>query len=102
VRLRRNVSLFGNVEDNCAYACAYRFVSARCLLLQFAGTTIRVICSALQFRAACFNSSSGTFDPKVAGSNPARPTSEVPANGTFLSTHGRSSLAVPPKLIGLY
>jgi hypothetical protein len=61
------------MEDNRAYACAYRFVSARCLLLQFAATTIRVICSALQVCTACFSSSSRTFNPKVAGSNPARP-----------------------------
>jgi hypothetical protein len=61
------------MEDSRAYACAYRFVSARCLLLQLAATTIPLICSALQFRTACFSSSSRTFNPKVAGSNPARP-----------------------------
>jgi hypothetical protein len=69
---RRRILVY-NMEDNRAYACAYRFVSARCLLLQFAATTIRVICSALQCRTACFSSSSRTFNPKVAGSNPARP-----------------------------
>jgi hypothetical protein len=53
--------------------CAYRLVSARCSSLQFVATMIRAICSAFQFAAACCSLSSGTFNPKVAGSIPARP-----------------------------
>jgi hypothetical protein len=73
------------MEDNRAYACAYRLVSATCNLLQFAATTIRLICSALQFRTACFSSSSRTFNPKVAGSSPARPTQTLHEPSAVLS-----------------
>src|SRR6266511_3638613 len=55
--------------------CAYRLVSVRCVLLQFVAMPIGVSCSPFRFDAVRFSSSSRTFNPKVAGSIPARPTS---------------------------
>ena len=53
--------------------CAYRLVSAGRLLLQFVATMTSSICSTFQSRAARCSLSSRTFNPKVAGSIPARP-----------------------------
>jgi hypothetical protein len=53
--------------------CAYRLVSARCVLLQFVATMNGAICSTFQSLAVRCSLSSGTFNPEVAGSSPARP-----------------------------
>jgi hypothetical protein len=53
--------------------CAYRLVSAGCSSLQLVATMIRPICSLFQFVATGCSLLSGTFNPEVAGSNPARP-----------------------------
>src|SRR6266511_1523468 len=53
--------------------CAYRLVSVRCVLLQFVAMPIGVSCSPFRFDAVRCSSSSRTFNPEVAGSNPARP-----------------------------
>jgi hypothetical protein len=48
-------------------------VSALCSSLQFVATTNRSICSTFQFCLVGCSSSNRTFNPEVAGSNPARP-----------------------------
>jgi hypothetical protein len=53
--------------------CAYRLVSGGGSWLQFVATMNGAICSKFQLRAARRSSSSRTFNPKAAGSNPARP-----------------------------
>jgi hypothetical protein len=70
--------------DKCAYGCAYRLVSATCSLLQFVAETIPARCSMYPFQAARFSPSSRTFNPKVAGSIPARPTHKPPVSRGFL------------------
>jgi hypothetical protein len=59
--------------DKCAYGCAYRFVSASFILLHFVATIVRGSCSTFRCLPACCSSLSRTFNPKVAGSIPARP-----------------------------
>jgi hypothetical protein len=61
--------------DKCAYRSAYRFVSIRCNTLQFVATSIGTSCSTFQFRSVRCSLLSRTFNPKVAGSIPARPIS---------------------------
>jgi hypothetical protein len=61
------------MDSRCAYKCAYRLVSIRCFLFQFVATLIGRIYSSFQLRAARFSLSGRTFNPKDAGSIPARP-----------------------------
>jgi len=68
--------------------CAYRFVSAGCVSLQFVSTTSVAICSVFQCRAVRFSSSTRTLNPQVAGSNPARPMRKAPANDQLLGGDG--------------
>jgi hypothetical protein len=70
-RLRRDVV---NGDIRRAYKCAYRLVSKRCSLFQFVATMIGRICSAFQFRDVRFSLFGRTFNPKVVGSIPTRPT----------------------------
>jgi hypothetical protein len=62
-----------SLDEARAYACAYRIVSAGCLAFQFAAATNREICSLFRLFAADFSLFDRTLNPKVAGSNPARP-----------------------------
>jgi hypothetical protein len=57
--------------------CGYRLVSVNCALLQLAATIVCGSCSRFQPRALCCSSLSRTFDPKVAGSIPARPVTSA-------------------------
>jgi hypothetical protein len=59
--------------DACAYECAYRLVSADRFSPQFVATTNWPICSIFRLGANDFTLFGRTFNPKVAGSNPARP-----------------------------
>ena len=55
------------------YGCAYRSVSNRCLSPQLASVTTCSICSGFHCVAVGCGSFARTFNPKVAGSIPARP-----------------------------
>jgi hypothetical protein len=59
--------------DYCAYGCAYRLVSGGRLLPQFVATTNWPICRIFRLGAIDFSLFGRTFNPKVAGSTPARP-----------------------------
>jgi len=50
-------------DDNCAYGCAYRFVSFRRISLQFVATVVRGCCSTFQFGSVRCSSSNRTFNP---------------------------------------
>ena len=61
-------------DDAWEYECEYGFVSVACISLQFAAASARGSCSQFQSSAAWHSRSGRTFNPKVAGSNTARPT----------------------------
>src|SRR5204862_3940939 len=69
--------------DDCAYGCAYRLVSVTCILLQLLAESIRVRCGTFPTYAVGCGSSSRTFNPKVAGSIPARPLRNNLHKSTF-------------------
>jgi hypothetical protein len=69
--------------DACAYECAYRLVSADRFSPQFVATTNWPICSIFRLGANDFTLFGRTFNPKVAGSNPARP---IATSGAEVST----------------
>ena len=54
--------------------CAYRPVSVGCSSLQFVAVPKAVSCRQIQSAAVCCHLRGWTFNPKVAGSIPARPT----------------------------
>ena len=60
-------------DDGREYEGEYGLVSAICSSLQFASASTRGRCRQFQLSTACRIGSGGTFNPKVAGSNPARP-----------------------------
>jgi hypothetical protein len=60
-------------EEVRAYGCTHRLVSAGRNLTLLAATTLGPICSTFQAHAGRCSSTAWTFNPKVAGSNPARP-----------------------------
>jgi len=70
----------------------YCLAAERCISVQFVATSKGHICRQFPFLAAAYILSSLTFNPKVAGSNPARPTNKVPAkprfDGLCLARHG--------------
>jgi hypothetical protein len=55
------------------YECAYSLVSGYCASFQMVATYKRLICSTFPLTAAGRSSFARTFNPKVAGSIPARP-----------------------------
>jgi hypothetical protein len=57
----------------CAYGCAYRLVSRGGHSLLFVATSRRLICRHFPRTSACCGLFGRTFNPKVAGSSPARP-----------------------------
>jgi hypothetical protein len=74
VRAWRRPGLVAWIGDKCAYGCAYRLVSARCYSPHLVAASRRLVRRHFQFAAARCSSFGRTFNPKVAGSIPARPT----------------------------
>jgi hypothetical protein len=64
-----------HLGDTCAYGCAYRLVSVTCIWLQLVANAIPTRCSTFPCVSVRCSLLSRTFNPKVAGSSPARPTS---------------------------
>ena len=68
-------------DDRREYEWEYGLVSATCSSLQFASASTRSRCRQFQLRTVCCRGSARTFNPKVAGSKPARPNREPPQIG---------------------
>jgi hypothetical protein len=66
-------SYVGNDDNTCEYRCAYGRVSERYGSLHLVAVIIPPGCKCLQSDVACCSHSRRTFNPKVAGSTPARP-----------------------------
>src|SRR6266404_5830411 len=66
--------------NDCEYQWEYRLVSATRIQLRLVAAPICHSCSEFQLFATRRNHSARTFNPKVAGSIPARPTS-MPKSG---------------------
>ena len=60
-------------DDGREYEWEYGLVSTTCSSLQFASASTRSRCRQFQLRTVCCRGSARTFNPKVAGSIPARP-----------------------------
>jgi hypothetical protein len=60
-------------DDEREYEWEYGLASMTCSSLQLASASTRYRCRQFQLRAVCCRGSARTFNPKVAGSNPARP-----------------------------
>ena len=80
------VALFSNIVE---YELEYRSVSARRRSLQLVALTRPAHRSHPQRDDSRCSSPGRTFNPKVAGSRPARPI-EVPANAPFLGQHAQT------------
>src|SRR6266540_3321099 len=85
---RVNASLVVRADSSCAYTCAYRLISARCVLLQFVAAKLRPICSTFQLLAVRCSLCGRTFNPKVAGSIPARPIRKCLHTGNLCARCG--------------
>ena len=60
-------------DTKCVYRCAYRLASATRSSLQLRAAVIRSFCSFFQFIGTEGSLFRWTFNPKIAGSRPARP-----------------------------
>jgi len=67
----------------------YRPVSVRCSFPHLPASVIWPICRYFPFGASAFRHVLKTFNPKVAGSIPARPMEEMPAAPCFTCGHAR-------------
>src|SRR5262249_35717926 len=75
-------------DDSCAYGCAYRVVSDQLSSLHLLADTNRPSCRMFQLAATRYLLPGWTFNPKVAGSNPARPIVILPAILIFALSQG--------------